>query len=107
MTGCDWLPDGEYDQQSGKRRSDMVIGKSFGWEMVYCLRAGMRSELGVMLDFLEQVNSHDMFAEAFVYDRDSQRWHLNDPGNGEQACWWTWSMAVIRKEAGLIPIPAS
>ena len=83
----------------------MVIGKSLGWEMVYCFRAGQLREVAEMFDFLERTNTHDLLAEAFVFDRETATWRLNDPGNGEQACWWTWSMVVIRKKAGLPALP--
>ncbi|MGB8317317.1 MAG: FN3 associated domain-containing protein, partial [Ignavibacteriaceae bacterium] len=32
-------------------------------------------------------------------------WKIVDPGNGEQAAWWCWAMAKLRKEIGLSAIP--
>jgi hypothetical protein len=29
------------------------------------------------------------------------RWTLKDPGNGEQAAWYCWAMARLRKALGL------
>ncbi|MFH1739840.1 MAG: hypothetical protein ABIH23_12585 [bacterium] len=105
VTSSDWLPDG-YTDRFGKQQTDQVIGKVLGWDMVYCFRAGEYKRVCDSLDFLEQVNTHSLFAEAFSYDSETGQWKQHDPGNGEQACWWTWCMTVIREEAGLSALPA-
>ncbi len=104
MTSSDWLPEGEVDVY-GHQMSNQVIGKVLGWDLIYCLRAGEYDRVCGMLDFIEKVNSTELIAEAFNYDPQSKSWHLQDPGNGEQACWWCWAMIVIRQEVGLSPLP--
>lgn len=99
----DWLPDG-YTDVFGNHVSNQVIGKALGWDIVYCLEAGEYDRICDMLDFIEQVNAPQLYAEAFYYASDGQ-WYLNDPGNGEQACWLTWAMAVLRNKLGLTPVP--
>ena len=107
VTGADWLPEGEIDHTSGKRLSNTVIGKFLGWEMIYCFNTGRYEDICDRLDFLEQVNEHELLAEFITYDPESKTWDMTDPGNGEQACWWVWAMIVVRKAAGLPPLPGS
>ena len=102
---CEWLPQGHTDAQ-GRRQFDAVIGKALGWDMLYAMRHDQHDYLCQTLDFLEQVNHHALFAEAFRYDAATGQWHLNDPGNGEQACWWVWAMMRVRTQAGLTRLPA-
>ncbi|OHB53701.1 MAG: hypothetical protein A2Y12_15120 [Planctomycetes bacterium GWF2_42_9] len=104
MTSSDWLPEGQVDS-FGRQISNQVIGKVLGWDLVYCLRAGEYGRVCDMLDFIEKINSSELYAEAFSYDSQSKKWILQDPGNGEQACWWCWAMMVVRREAGLTPLP--
>ncbi len=104
IPSSDWLPQGHKDR-FGKQQSDQVIGKVIGWDIVYCLRAHEYDRVCNWLDFLEQVNTHSLLAEAFSYDAETGQWKQHDPGNGEQACWWTWCMTVLRKEVGLSPLP--
>ena len=96
MTCSDWLPEWQ---------SQQVIGKVLGWELVYCLRAGEYDRVCDMLDFIEETNTSELYAEAFNYDAQSGSWRLQDPGNGEQACWWCWAMTDIRREVGLSALP--
>ncbi len=104
VTSSDWLPEGHTDR-FGKQQTDQIIGKVLGWEMLYCLRAGEFDRICEALDFLERINTHELFAEAFTYDSATGQWKQHDPGNGEQACWWTWCMTVLRNETGLPRIP--
>jgi len=106
VTSCDWLPEGHTDSE-GRQRCNMVIGKVLGWDMLYALRKKQYDYLVECLDFLEKTNTHDVFAEAFCYEEDTGAWRLNDPGNGEQACWWVWCMVRIRREVGLPPLPSA
>ena len=103
ITSSDWLPEGHTDV-FGKQQSDQIIGKALGWDMVYCFRTGDYDRLCEMLDFIEQVNSTEIYAEAFSY-KGNNKWVLHNPGNGEQAAWWSWSMAVIRQAVGLPVLP--
>lgn len=96
MTCSDWLP---------KWQSQQIIGKVLGWELVYCLRAQEYDRVCDMLDFIEKINTSELYAEAFNYDTQSGYWRLQDPGNGEQACWWCWAMTEIRREVGLTALP--
>lgn len=104
VTSSDWLPEGQKDR-FGKQQSDQIIGKVLGWEMLYCLRAGEYARICDALDFLERINTHELLSEAFTYDAVTREWRQHDPGNGEQACWWTWCMTVMRNEVGLPRIP--
>ena len=106
-TSSDWLPKGHVDA-SGNQQSNMVIGKVLGWDMLHAMQNEQYGVVSSSLDFLERTNKHSLFAEAFSYDPDTAEWRLNDPGTGEQACWWTWAMTRIRKQAGLplLPKPA-
>jgi len=104
MTSSDWLPEGETDV-FGRRVSNQVIGKVLGWDLVYCLRAREYDRVCEMLDFIEKINSPELYAEAFNYDSNTKKWVLQDPGNGEQATWWCWAMVNIREKVGLPPLP--
>lgn len=104
-TSSDWLPEGHTDSD-GRQQSNQVIGKALGWDMLHAMIRKQYERVSDSLDFLERVNRHDLFAEAFCYDPVTGEWVLNDPGNGEQACWWIWSMNRIRQAANLPPLPA-
>ena len=104
MTSSDWLSD-EDIAVYGRQFSNQVIGKVLGWDLVYCLRAGEYDRVCDMLDFIKQINTSELYAEAFNYDTQSGNWRLQDPGNGEQACWWCWAMTDIRQEVGLEALP--
>ena len=105
MTSSDWLPEGQIDIYFGKSVSNQVIGKVLGWDLVYCFRAREYDRVCDMLDFIEKNNSTELYAESFHYDPQLKTWRIADPGNGEQASWWCWSMVHIRREAGLSPLP--
>lgn len=104
VTSSDWLSE---DQVAvyGQQFSNQVIGKVLGWDLVYCLRSQDYDRVCDMLDFIEKINTTELYAEAFNYDAQSHKWILQDPGNGEQACWWCWAMVDIRREVGLTPLP--
>jgi len=103
MYSNDWLPDGMKDV-FGRQHSRQIIGKVIGWDLVYCLQNKQYSRVCDMLDFLEQINTPPIYAEAFFLTDDG-KWVLNDPGNGEQICWLTWGMTVMRQELGLPALP--
>ena len=105
MTSCDWLPEGHVDRLLGRRQSNMVIGKMVGWDLLYCHERGQYDRVLETLQFLEQVNKHELLAEAFCYEEETGSWRMNDPGNGEQVCWWSWGMVVLRKAVGLPALP--
>lgn len=102
---CDWLPKGQTDV-AGLQQSTFAIGKQIAWDMVYCFRAKEFDRVCEMLDFIEQVNSTAIFAEAFNFDSKTGKWILNDPGNGEQVCWYVWAMTILRHEVGLPVLPS-
>jgi hypothetical protein len=104
VPSCDWLPEGTTDRR-GRQHSHQVIGKALGWDMLHAMGGEQFDYVASCLDFMEQVNAHALFAEAFCYDQDTATWKLNDPGNGEQACWWVWCMMRIRRQAGLPLLP--
>ena len=106
VTSCEWLPDGHVDA-SGRKQSDQVIGKALGWDMLHAMSNGQYDYVCDSLDFLASANSHELLAEAFTYMHDQAEWKLHDPGNGEQACWWVWCMAQLRKQADLPPLPSA
>lgn len=103
-TSSDWLPKGHVDA-FGKQQSNMVIGKVIGWDMLHAMQNEQYDLVSSSLDFLEQTNRRPLLAEALCYDPETGQWDLNDPGNGEQACWWTWAMTRVRKQAGLSLLP--
>lgn len=100
----DWLPPGEEDIW-GNNVSYQVISKVLGWDILYCHRAGEYDQLADILDFIAQENESEVYAEAFGYNRDRKAWHYGDPGNGEQSCWLSWAMVVLRKDLGLPALP--
>jgi hypothetical protein len=87
-----------------KPPAEEVLGKALGWELDYARQeaAGQEGEwerIAQILDFLQAVNSDPLIVEgAFFKDG---RWTLKDPGNGEQAAWYCWAMARLRKALGL------
>jgi hypothetical protein len=101
---CDWLPEGMTDK-SGRQSSRQIITKALGWDLLFCMEFGEYDRVCEMLDFIERLNEPELVAEAFSLPPDSKKWALNDPGNGEQACWWTWAMVECRKKAGLPGLP--
>jgi len=88
-----------------EKETPMVIIKGVGWELDYSMQKEEWKRIIEWLDFLESRNSSPVIAEAICYNKKNKSWSLNDPGNGEQACWWVWGMVRLRKELGLPPIP--
>jgi len=96
---ADWAAD-------PKKETPMVIIKGVGWELDYSQQKKEWKRIIEWLDFLESRNSSPIIAEAICLNKSNNTWSLNDPGNGEQACWWVWGMVRLRKELDLPPIPA-
>lgn len=92
ITACDWTPAGHTNE---------TYGKMLGWDLVYCMQTGEFDRVCAMLDFLEQVNTADLYAEIFTWLPAEQRWKLRDAGNGEQAVWLCWALMRVRSLAGL------
>jgi hypothetical protein len=96
ITACDWTPAGHTNQ---------TYGKMLGWDLVTCMDYGEHGHVCSILDFLEQVNTADLYAEIFNWHPDCGEWTLHDAGNGEQVVWLCWSLMRVRQLAGLSPEP--
>ena len=94
ITACDWTPAGHTNQ---------TYGKMLGWDLVACMDYGEYDRVCSILDFLEQVNTADLYAEIFNWHPDCGKWTLHDAGNGEQVVWLCWSLMRVRQLAGLSP----
>ena len=92
IAACDWSPDSCPPE---------TYGKMLGWDMVFCMEAGDYDRVCSTLDFLEQVNTGDLYAEVFTWVPDEKQWKMRDAGNGEQAAWLCWSLMRVRELAGL------
>lgn len=92
----------EYDEAGNV--SKYVIGKGVGWEIDYSRQEREYSQIIDRLEFLRDVHQGELYMESMSLDND--KWTEGDGGNGEQACWWCWAMARLRKEAGLSAVPA-
>jgi len=95
---ADWAADPD-------KETPMLIIKGVGWELDYSKQKKEWKRIIEWLDFLESRNFSPIIAEAICYNKKNKTWSLNDPGNGEQSCWWVWGMIRLRKELGLPPIP--
>lgn len=87
--GTDWTP--------GQGPSPQVIGKGVGWEIDYARQRQQWDRICEWLDFIKAVNSSPIYLEAANYDASTDKWTLQDPGNGEQCSWWCWGMARLHK----------
>lgn len=96
ITACDWMPAGHTNQ---------TYGKMLGWDLVASMEYGEYGHVASMLDFLEQINTADLYAEIFNWHPDRGEWSLQDAGNGEQIVWLCWSLMRVRQLAGLSPEP--
>jgi len=96
ITACDWTPTGHTNQ---------TYGKMLGWDMVTSMDYGEYGHVCSILDFLEQVNTADLYAEVFNWHPDCGEWTLDDAGNGEQVVWLCWSLMRVRQLADLSPEP--
>lgn len=92
ITACEWTPDGH---------TNRTLGKVIGWDLVASIRMGETEIAAAMLDFLEQVNTSELYAEILNYDPDAKTWSLRDAGNGEQAVWLAWAIQQARRLVGL------
>ncbi|MEJ2055964.1 MAG: FN3 associated domain-containing protein, partial [Calditrichaceae bacterium] len=103
--------------------SGQMIGKGIGWEIeyareekdwewinqiLYMLEVIQRNESIYMENsFLTTGSNHSI---EYLNQKELKRmyngvWKIVDPGNGEQAAWWCWAIAKLRKELGLSAIP--
>ena len=115
-----WMPT---ESWPGGEFSGQMIGKGIGWEIEFCREEKDWKRLLEILSMLEVVQ-HDesIFMENSFLTAGSQNsvqrmnkndlekmqygiWKIVDPGNGEQAAWWCWAMARLRKEFGLSALP--
>jgi len=92
ITACDWTPEGH---------TNRTLGKVIGWDLLASIRTGEVEIAAASLDFLEQVNTSELYAEILNYDPQAKTWSLRDSGNGEQAVWLAWAILEARRLAGL------
>ncbi len=78
-----------------------IIGKGIGWEIDYARQEKEWNRILEWMDFLKAVNHTPLLTEGAYLDESKDQWVLADPGNGEQTCWWAWSLARLRREMGL------
>ena len=90
--------DMEYDQHG--KVSNYIIGKGVGWEIDYARQEKEYHRIIEWLDFLNGIHHGELYMES-MHLGDDGKWIIGDGGNGEQCSWWCWSMARLRKEAGL------
>jgi len=91
---CEWSREGHNNQ---------TYGKMLGWDLLYCVETGRYRQAGDMLDFLEQVNPGELYAELFTYKPSRKQWVTRDAGNGEQCAWLCWALIEARRTLGLEP----
>jgi len=92
ITACEWTPEGH---------TNRTLGKVVGWDLVASIQMGEIEIAAAILDFLEQVNTCELYAEIFNYDPQAKTWSLRDAGNGEQAVWLAWAIQHARRLVGL------
>lgn len=92
VTACEWTPPGH---------TWHTYGKMLGWDLVLAIETERWDAATNILDFLEQVNTTELYGEIFRYDPAAGRWSIRDAGNGEQVAWLCWSMNRARELCGL------
>lgn len=92
----------EYDEQH--ELSYQLIGKGIGWYLDYCRKEQEYDQIAALFAFLDYYHDTPVYMENMSLVEG--RWRIVDAGNGEQASWWCWSMARLRKQLGLSPAPA-
>lgn len=80
-----------------------IIGKSIGWDIEYSRSKQDFARILEWFKFIEYYNTMDVYME-FMKLVDG-KWKITDPGNGEQCSWWCWSIARLRREVGMDPVP--
>lgn len=111
-----WMPTDGYADGTF---SNEIIGKGQAWELDFAREHGQWSRVMQILQLLAMVNrTAPLYIEGAWLESPrfhlSQRlsnadmsaleeavWKYKDPGNGEQATWFCWEMARLRKQAGL------
>lgn len=88
-----------FETYADKPPAKEVLGKALGWELDYARQEGEGERMAQILDFLQAVNDNPLIMEGAFFE--GGRWTLKDPGNGEQAGWYCWAMARLRKAMGL------
>lgn len=83
-----------------------VIVKGLGWELGYAAARQRWTRVTVLLRWLGNIASENHLAgESYVYDclrtGGSCASCCGDVGNGEQAGWLVWGLALVRKTLGL------
>lgn len=92
ITACEWTPAGH---------TWHTYGKMLGWDLVLAIETGRWEAAANVLDFLEQVNTTELYGEIFRCDSGTLKWTIRDAGNGEQATWLCWSLLRARELCGL------
>jgi hypothetical protein len=118
--GHRWLPT---DSWPGNGFSPQIIGKGVGWELEFASREKDWKTVSEIVDLVEYLHqsSRIYMENAFLRTGNGKAlpiqysdsgsayrnsfWALADPGNGEQASWWCWAVANLRKRLGLNPVP--
>ena len=93
LTACEWTPT--------EGHTNHTYGKMVGWDLLAAIEMGATDIAIGILDFLEKVNTTELYAEIFRYDPQRRCWDLRDAGNGEQAVWLTWALMKTRALLGL------
>jgi hypothetical protein len=88
----EWTPEGH---------TNRTFGKVLAWDLVASIEMEEVETAVSVLDFLEQVNTCELYAEIFKYDLETKTWSLRDAGNGEQAVWLAWALQHARRLTGL------
>lgn len=75
-----------------------VIGKGFAWACYFHARSGNWNQLSLLQEWLETYNTVPLFGEAFNFLPFSRgEAYIQDGGNQEQASWFIWAQAQIRR----------
>lgn len=86
--------------------TEWIIGKGVAWDLDYSRKEKQWDRIAETLDFLALRHDRPVYMESMGYDAATKKWVVSqDIGNGEQAAWWCWAMARLRKEAGLPVVP--
>lgn len=118
--GLTWMPTDGYPDST---ISNEIIGKGMAWEIDFARSEKGYDRIAEILEVIKLVNaSKPVYMEGGwlegngytlsnrISDQDLAKmktaiWKTKDAGNGEQSAWWCWSMARLRKAAGLSAEP--
>ncbi|WP_217594004.1 hypothetical protein [Cohnella sp. GbtcB17] len=77
-----------------------VIGKGLAWACYFYATSGDWNRLSLLQEWLETYNTVPLFGEAFNFLPFSRgEAYIQDGGNQEQASWFIWAQAQIRRLA--------